>query len=131
MRRLLLLVALIAVASGCFEPPSPPAPVPGEFHLKLLGASPSSTSMRWNVALSNGASAPANDVTVKIAIKFYRTRDAGQDEKVVSIPANNTTVVLLVTPYMGFGDYDYTLQAVAADGTILDSDANLYELCLC
>lgn len=87
--------------------------------------------MRWNVALSNGAPTPVRDVTVKISLKYRRTTEAGHDEKTVNVPANNTTIVLLSTPYMGLGDYDYALQAVAADGTILDSDANLYELCLC
>ena len=127
----LALVLVLALAAGCFAPPAPPAPVAGEFHLKLLGASPSATAMRWNVVLSNGAAAPLKDVTVKITLKFYRTRDAGQDQKTVDVPASNTTVVLLSTPYMGFGDYDYTLQALDAEGNVLDGDSGLYELCLC
>lgn len=127
----LLCVALLVAASGCFTPPQPPAPTAGEFHVELLGASPSPQAMRWNVALSNGNLATAQGVKVSIGVKYYRTKDAGSDEKTVDVPANNTTVVLLSTAYMGFGDYDYVLQARAADGTILDTEQDLFELCLC
>jgi hypothetical protein len=127
----LLCVALAVATSGCFTPPQPPTPTAGEFHAELLGASPSTAAMRWNVALSNGHAETLHGVKVSIAVKYYRTRDAGHDEKTLDVPANNTTIVLLNTPYMGFGDYDYVLQAVGADGTILATEQDLFELCLC
>ena len=127
----LLVVPLLVAASGCFQPPAPPAPTPGEIHVTLLGASPSAQAMRWNVALSNGKTDVVPGVKVSISVKYYRTRDAGHDEKTLDLAANNTTVVLLSTPYLGFGDYDYVLQATASDGTILGTEQDLFELCLC
>ncbi len=127
----LLVVPVLVLASGCFLPPQPPAPTAGEFHVELLGASPTTQAMRWNVALSNGNAAAMHGIKVQITVKYYRTRDAGHDEKTLDIDANNTTVVLLSTAFMGFGDYDYVLQAVGSDGTILDTEQDLFELCAC
>lgn len=130
--RIPALLAAVLVAAGCVNaPPTAPAPEPGSFHLTLLGATPSTQAMRWNVALANGNDAALQGIHLSIAVKYYRTKDAGHDEKVVDVAANTSVVVLLNTTYLGFGDYDYEIRAVAADGTVLDGESDLFELCLC
>jgi hypothetical protein len=129
--RALPLLVLLALTSGCYAPPSAPAPQAGEFHLELLGATPGASAMRWSVALANGNADALHGVKVTISVKYYRTKDAGQDERVVDVPGNETSVVTLNTTYMGFGDYDYTIQALDAQGHVLDGEQDLFELCYC